>query len=294
MHVAAARVALVAVEFLGDWMDWLVLVAVAIGLAITARIVTILTRWLPARLEAIWQAEAREILQPGAEPIASDPQRPSWRLRCGRGHELGLLQAIPLLPLFAQPSTCPECDVPLSRRGAWLEWAAWLVLVALLARWGLGLAGAVSVSVAAPLIALAAIDLEHRLLPDEVVLPLLWAGLLLNLTDMGIAPLPEAVVGAVAGYLILWLPSKLYQWIRGREGMGHGDFKLLAALGACFGVGAVLPLVLLSSVAAAVIGVAQIMFRGAQLQSSLPFGPFLAGAGLVLLFAPAALGAFAA
>ena len=134
------------------------------------------------------------------------------------------------------------------------------------------------------LLALALIDADTQYLPDDLTLPLVWAGLIANLFGL-FAPLASAVIGAVAGYLALWVVYWAFKLIRGKEGMGYGDFKLLAALGAWLGW-KMLPLViLLSSVAGAVIGIALIAFRGRDRTVPLPFGPYLALAGAIALFA---------
>jgi leader peptidase (prepilin peptidase)/N-methyltransferase len=135
------------------------------------------------------------------------------------------------------------------------------------------------------LVVLTAIDLDHQLLPDSLTLPLVWIGLLLNI-DSTFVSLESAVLGAVFGYLCLWSVFWLFKIVTGKEGMGHGDFKLLAALGAWFGLAALPTIVLLSSVVGAVLGIALIVTGKQGRETPMPFGPFLAGAGLVHLFYP--------
>jgi len=135
------------------------------------------------------------------------------------------------------------------------------------------------------LVALTFIDFDTQLLPDSVTLPLLWAGLIVNAA--GILPgvtLRDAVIGAVAGYLALWIVYWLFKLIRGKEGMGYGDFKLLAALGAWMGWQLLLPIVLLSSLVGAAVGIGLVVFKGRDHQIPLAFGPFLAIAGAIALF----------
>jgi len=134
------------------------------------------------------------------------------------------------------------------------------------------------------LVALTFIDFDTQLLPDSLTLPLLWGGLLLNLSSHGMAPLPDAVIGAMTGYLSLWSVYWLFKLITGKEGMGYGDFKLLAALGAWFGWQALPAIILMSSVIGAVVGVGLILFKGHGRSQPIPFGPYLAGAGLAMLF----------
>ena len=138
------------------------------------------------------------------------------------------------------------------------------------------------------LIALTFIDFDTQLLPDNLTLPLLWAGLLVNLSAL-FAPLHDAVIGAVAGYLALWIVYWLFKLIRGKEGMGYGDFKLLGALGAWLGWQMLPLIVLLSSVVGAVIGIALIVFKGRDHNVPLAFGPYLAIAGGIALFFGSAL-----
>tara|TARA_Y100000022_G_scaffold180968_1_gene173286 strand:- start:198 stop:653 length:456 start_codon:yes stop_codon:yes gene_type:complete len=137
----------------------------------------------------------------------------------------------------------------------------------------------------AVLVVLTVIDLDHQLLPDSLTLPLVWIGLLFNI-DNTFVSLESAVLGAVFGYLCLWTVFWLFKIVTGKEGMGHGDFKLLAALGAWFGLAALPTIVLLSSVVGAVLGVVLIVTGKQDRETPMPFGPFLAGAGLVHLFYP--------
>ena len=137
----------------------------------------------------------------------------------------------------------------------------------------------------AVLIALTMIDLDHQLLPDSLTLPLLWMGLLLNMNSTFVS-LENAVLGAVFGYLCIWAVFWLFKIVTGKEGMGNGDFKLLAALGAWFGLAALPTIVLLSSVVGAGLGIALIVIGEQDRDAPMPFGPFLAGAGLIHLFYP--------
>ena len=150
---------------------------------------------------------------------------------------------------------------------------------------GVSNALAAAMVLTAVLISLTAIDLDHQLLPDSLTLPLLWIGLLTNI-DATFVPLESAVLGAVFGYLCLWSVYWLFKIITGKEGMGYGDFKLLAALGAWFGLSALPTIVLLSSLVGAVVGIALIVMRRQDRETPMPFGPFLAGAGLIHLFYP--------
>ena len=138
------------------------------------------------------------------------------------------------------------------------------------------------------LVALTVIDADTQLLPDNLTLPLVWAGLIANIAGLFV-PLADAVIGAIAGYLVLWTVYWLFRLIRGKEGMGYGDFKLLAALGAWLGWKMLPVIILLSSVAGAAIGILLIAFQGRDKATPLPFGPYLAIAGALALFAGPAL-----
>jgi len=133
------------------------------------------------------------------------------------------------------------------------------------------------------LLALTFIDLDTQLLPDDMTLPLLWLGLLFNLWGV-FAPLESAVIGAIAGYLVLWAVYWIFHLVTGKEGMGYGDFKLLAALGAWFGWQSLPAIILLSSIVGAAVGIALMVFRRHGREVPIPFGPYLAGAGLLALY----------
>jgi leader peptidase (prepilin peptidase)/N-methyltransferase len=198
-------------------------------------------------------------------------------------HQITWFENIPVLSWLALRGRCSECGVPISKRyplveiltGALFGYAAW--------RWGVGMQTVLIWGLLASLIALSFIDLDTQLLPDSITLPLLWIGLLVNLNAV-FCSLDEAVIGAVAGYLSLWSVYHLFKILTGKEGMGFGDFKLLAALGAWLGWKMILPIVLAASFAGALIGIAMIVFAGRDRAKPMPFGPWLALGGLVALF----------
>ena len=198
-------------------------------------------------------------------------------------HQIAWFENIPVLSWLLLRGRCSECDTPISIRyplvevltGALFGYAAW--------RWGVGMQTVLIWGLLASLIALSFIDLDTQLLPDSITLPLLWVGLLVNLNGV-FCPLDEAVIGAVAGYLSLWSVYHLFKILTGKEGMGFGDFKLLAALGAWFGWKMILPIVLAASFAGALIGIGMIVFAGRDRAKPMPFGPWLAIGGLVALF----------
>jgi len=178
---------------------------------------------------------------------------------------------------------CASCKAPISARYPIVEIVGGLLAAYAIWRFGATARGVAACVLLWSLLALTMIDIDTQLLPDDLTLPLLWAGLIANLWDL-FAPLRDAVIGAAAGYLSLWTVYWLFKLIRGKEGMGHGDFKLLGALGAWLGWQVLPVIVLLSSVVGALIGITLIVFKGRDTQLPLAFGPYLAIAGGVALF----------
>jgi len=240
---------------------------------------------LPQMMEREWQAEAASLR--GEETPAHNPARfnlATPRSRCPHcGHPIGALENIPVVSYVLLRGRCRHCRGPISPRYPLIEilCAALSGFAALHFGYSLAAAGALVFVWAA--IALSFIDLDTQLLPDPITQPLLWLGLLLNLGGT-YTDLASAVVGAAAGYLSLWSVYWLFKLVTGKEGMGYGDFKLLAAIGAWLGW-QILPLtILLSSVVGAVVGIILVVFRRHGREIPIPFGPYLAAAGLLALF----------
>ena len=198
------------------------------------------------------------------------------------GHQLSAMENIPVVSYLWLRGRCSECRAPISPRYPAVE----LLTAALsaLVVWQLGssLQGLAALVLVWMLIALTFIDIDTQILPDDLRLPLLWMGLLLNLNGTFV-PLADAVIGAAAGYLSLWCVFWLFRLATGKEGIGYGDFKLLAALGAWLGWTMLPLIVLLSSAIGAIVGLLLILLRGHHRDKPIPFGPFLALAGLVAL-----------
>jgi leader peptidase (prepilin peptidase) / N-methyltransferase len=258
------------------------LTALFIGLCVGSFLNVVIHR-LPKMLERGWLAQCAELRgeTPALEPTYNLVVPRSACPACGK--RITAMQNIPVVSWLALGGKCAACKAPISVRYPVVE-----VLGGVLAAYAIWRFGATTRGLAAcvllwTLLALTMIDFDTQLLPDDLTLPLLWAGLIANLGGL-FASLPDAVIGAVAGYLALWTIYWLFKLIRGKEGMGHGDFKLLAALGAWLGW-QVLPLiVLLSSVVGAVIGITLIVFKGRDHSVPLAFGPYLAIAGAIALF----------
>jgi leader peptidase (prepilin peptidase)/N-methyltransferase len=207
------------------------------------------------------------------------------RSRCPHcGHQLRWHENLPLIGWLRLGGKCAACKAPISKRYPIIELVTGLAFAALSWRFGAQPTTLLWCGFVAALIALAMIDWDTTLLPDSINQPLLWAGLIAALMGWTI-PLDKAVIGALAGYLSLWSVYWLFKLATGKEGMGYGDFKLLAALGAWLGWQMVLPIVLGASAIGAVVGLIMKMTAGLREGRYVPFGPFLAGGGLVVLFA---------
>ncbi|MGV3655109.1 MAG: prepilin peptidase [Noviherbaspirillum sp.] len=198
------------------------------------------------------------------------------------GHRISALENIPVISYLALGGKCRNCKAPISPRYPLVELLTAGLSAFLVWHFGSGLAGMAALVFAWMLIAMTFIDTDTQLLPDDLTLPLLWIGLLVNLNGTFV-PLRDAVIGAVAGYLALWAVYWAYKLATGKEGMGYGDFKLLAALGAWMGWMMLPLIILLSSVVGAVIGIAMIVFSKRGRDHAIPFGPYLAVAGLIAL-----------
>ena len=245
---------------------------------------------LPRILERQWADECAELA--GKEPAHAEPfNLVVPRSRCRQcGHVIRWYENIPVLSWLALRGKCSSCGTRIGLRyplvelatGALFAWCVW--------SWGATPTGLAWCGFCAAVLALALIDWDTTLLPDVITLPLLWAGLILAALRWTPLPLPQALWGAVAGYVSLWTVTQLFKLATGRVGMGNGDFKLFAALGAWFGWQALVPIVLMASVIGAIIGIALKFASRLREGGYVPFGPFLAGAGLTaLLFGPSAI-----
>nr|WP_307772632.1 A24 family peptidase [Aeromonas hydrophila] len=239
---------------------------------------------LPIMLEREWQAEYLGYFNPETQP----QQEERYNLMVPRsacphcGHAITAMENIPLLSWLWLKGRCRECQAPISARYPLVELLTSLLSLIVAATFppGWGLLAALLLTWV--LVALTFIDLDKMLLPDQLTLPLLWGGLLFNLAG-GFAPLADAVIGAMAGYLVLWSLYWAFKLLTGKEGMGYGDFKLLAALGAWLGWQALPIVLLLSSLVGAFIGIGLILLRNHHQNKPIPFGPYLAIAGWIAL-----------
>jgi len=198
------------------------------------------------------------------------------------GHRITALENIPVASWLALGGKCAACKAPISVRYPIVELLTGALSALVIWMLGSGIAGFGALAFTWMLIAMTFIDADTQLLPDDLTLPLLWLGLLLNVNATYV-PLADAVIGAVAGYLVLWSVYWLFKLVTGKEGMGYGDFKLLAALGAWLGWQMLPLIILLSSLVGAVVGVALIVFARHGRNNPIPFGPYLAAAGFIAL-----------
>lgn len=276
-------------------------VSVAVlGLAVGSFLNVVIHR-LPRMMERDWSAEIADMFRERgwdapAELIAGggDEHKGGYGLVAPRsacphcGHQITPLENIPVLSYLWLRGRCSACTTPISARYPAIELATALLSGAIAWRFGFSLAAAAGLVLAWSLIALAVIDFDTQFLPDAITLPLVWLGLGFNLFG-AMTDLRSAVIGAMAGYISLWLVYWAFRLVTGRIGMGYGDFKLLAALGAFFGWQMLPLIVLLSSVVGAIIGIILIILARRGREVPMPFGPYLAGAGLAALFAGDAL-----
>ena len=198
------------------------------------------------------------------------------------GHQITALENIPVISYLFLLGKCVQCKAPISVRYPIIELLTGALSALLVWRFGSGIAGLATLLFAYLLIAMTFIDADTHLLPDDLTLPLLWCGLLINLNGTFV-PLGDAVIGAAAGYLALWSVYWLFKLTTGKEGMGYGDFKLLAALGAWLGWKMLPVIILLSSVVGAIVGISLILFAKHGRENPIPFGPYLAAAGMIAL-----------
>jgi len=260
---------------------------------------------LPIMLEREWRAHAAEFL-PANEPAAAgpaatgtaaastEPSQAPFSLSVPRSAcpackaPISAWQNIPVVSWLALRGRCANCRIRISARYPVVELATGMLSAWVAYHFGFGVPAACGVLVTWALIALTGIDIDHQLLPDGITLPLLWSGLLASVvfaaagSTLPVSP-RDAIVGTAAGYLSLWLVFHAFRRVTGKEGMGYGDFKLFAALGAWLGWKLLPLIILLSAAAGAVLGILMIVLRGRDRAAPMPFGPYLAAAGWIAM-----------
>ena len=269
-------------------IDWLLdppvatAAAAVLGLLVGSFLNVVIHR-LPKMLERDWAAQCAELR---GEPV---PEPPAYNLVVPRsacpscGHAISAIENVPVLSWLALRGRCASCGTRISARYPAVELVA--ATLGAIAIWHFGptWTGLAACGLLWTLLALTFIDFDTQYLPDDITLPLIWAGLVANLFGLFVT-LREAVIGAIAGYLALWSVYWAFKLVRGKEGMGYGDFKLLAALGAWLGWKVLPAIVLVSSAVGAIVGIALIVVVRRDRHQPMPFGPYLAIAGAIALF----------
>ncbi len=293
-----------AAELLADSPAFFIATALVLGLLVGSFLNVVIYR-LPVMLEREWRAQCADLEshRPDAALATTPVLHERFDLVMPRSAcpkcraPITALQNIPIVSWLALRGRCARCGAPISARYPAVEALSGLLTAAAAWHFGFGWPVLLAVALTWFLIALTFIDLDHQLLPDSLTLPLLWLGLAGSLLfgQAGSFPvdLRSAVIGAIAGYLSLWSVYHLFRMVTGKEGMGYGDFKLFAAFGAWLGWQMLLPLILLAALSGALVGAALIVFRGRSRATPIPFGPFLAAAGwIMLMWGPALVGAY--
>jgi leader peptidase (prepilin peptidase)/N-methyltransferase len=261
---------------------------------------------LPIMMEREWRAQAAE-LHASSDAAPTNPPAPPPKFNLIAPHSacpgcnapIKAWQNVPVLSWLALRGKCAECGVKISARYPIVELATGILSAIVAYHFGFGVAALCALFITWVLIALTGIDIDHQLLPDNLTLPLLWAGLV---AAVAIGPLvgsvlpvtpSDAIIGAAAGYLSLWLVYQLFRLATGKEGMGYGDFKLFGALGAWLGWKLLPIVILLSAGTGAVLGIGMIVLRGRDRAAPMPFGPYIAAAGwLAMLYGDELVGGY--
>ncbi|WP_447732976.1 prepilin peptidase [Rhodanobacter soli] len=258
---------------------WIALAGV-LGLLVGSFLNVVILR-LPARMAAAWRQEARDVLELQADATPLPPgivREPSHCPHCK--HPLSALDNIPLFGWLLLRGRCRYCQAKISIQYPLVELLSGVLSAVIVWKFGPSWAALAGLALTWTLIALSGIDFRTQLLPDQLTFPLMWLGLLLSLLPMFVTA-PASILAAAIGYLSLWSVYWVFKLLTGKEGMGHGDFKLLAALGAWMGPVALLPIILLSSLIGALVGGTLIALRKHEREIPMPFGPFIAAAGWV-------------
>lgn len=258
--------------------------AVLIGLIVGSFLNVVIAR-LPVMMEREWRSQCAELLETSSPSSdeTGDFNLVFPRSRClACGHTITALENIPLISYLWLRGRCSACNSRISLRYPIVELLSGVLVLVAAWRFGVTVQAAGAMLLTWALVVLSAIDLDRRLLPDSITLPFLWLGLVFNLFGT-YTNVQSSLVGAMAGYGILWLVYQLFRLATGKEGMGYGDFKLLAMLGAWLGWQALPAIILLSSLVGAGVGIALIVLRGHDRDVPIPFGPYIAAAGWITL-----------
>ncbi len=230
-----------------------------------------------------WRSDCLEFLEQPAEETTEPFNLVVPRSRCGHcGHKISALENIPLLSYIFLRGKCSSCGTPISLQYPLVELFTGVISLIIALHFGVTQQTAFALIFSWSLIAASGIDIGHKLLPDSITLPLMWLGILLGFFNVFI-DLETSVIGAMAGYMSLWSVYIVFKVITGKEGMGHGDFKLLAMLGAWMGWKMLFVIILTSSLVGAIVGLSMIALKKTSRGTQIPFGPYLAAAGWISL-----------
>lgn len=259
-------------------------VASILGLLVGSFLNVVIYR-LPVMLEREWTTQCETLLESGSGNT-EEPEQPPFNLVTPNSHcpkcdaAIKPWQNIPVISYLMLGGKCHNCKTPISKRYPIIEFVTGLLSCLVIWHFGFSWQGGAMLLLTWALIALTMIDFDHQLLPDNITLPFLWLGLIAN--SFGIfCSLPDALWGAVFGYLSLWTVFWLFKLVTGKEGMGYGDFKLLAVLGAWFGWQMLPLIILLSSLVGAIVGIFLLVLKNKGKSVPIPFGPYLAAAGWI-------------
>jgi len=274
-------------EILSTSQPLLITFSLVLGLLVGSFLNVVIYR-LPVMLQRDWQSQCQEFLN--LDEADCDETKKTFNLlkpdsHCPHcNHKIRPWENIPVVSYLALGGKCSACKVAISPRYPIIEFVTGLLTALVAATFGATLLSLLLFVFTWTLITLTLIDYDHQLLPDNITLPLLWLGLLVNMFDLGLdVSLADAVIGAMAGYTVLWTFYWLFKLLTGKEGMGYGDFKLLAALGAWLGWQNLLPIIIMSSLVGAIAGVSMMLLFKREKSAPMPFGPFLASAGFIML-----------
>ena len=238
---------------------------------------------LPVMMQREWRHDCLEFLEQTNDTEVEKFNLNVPRSRCAScGHQITALENVPIISYLALGGKCASCKASISPQYPLVEVFTGIVSVIIGWHFGVSLQTLAALFLSWCLIAASGIDIGHKLLPDSITLPLLWLGILLSLFDVFIS-LEDSVIGAMAGYMSLWTVFILFKLVTGKEGMGHGDFKLLAMLGAWLGWQPLFVVILTSSVVGASVGISMILLKKTERGTQIPFGPYLAAAGWMTL-----------
>jgi len=270
--------------FLASNLPAAIAVAGILGLLVGSFLNVVIYR-LPVMMEREWTSQCRTLLETGGSEEAEESQTP-FNLVTPNSHcpkcdtPIKAWQNIPMISYLMLGGKCHNCKTPISKRYPIIEFVTGLLSCLVIWHFGANWQGGAMLLLTWALVTLTMIDFDHQLLPDSITLPFLWLGLIANSFGL-FCSLPEALWGAVFGYLSLWSVYWLFKLVTGKEGMGHGDFKLLAVLGAWFGWQLLPMIILLSSLVGAIIGIFLLVLKNKGKSVPIPFGPYLAAAGFI-------------